>query len=199
MKIGIDIDGVILNSEELFRVKSELYDLLKLHKKGVINKRGFFNRERYDWTDKELESFREKYFVEGTKEAPLMPGVKEVLELLKNDGHELIIITARGLTVKKMKEAGEKKLSECNLKFDKYYWSVEDKLEVCVKENIDVMIDDKASICKNVSENKIKSLYFRNVNREILQENDYLKEVNNWGEVYRYIYNLNLEEVSIGR
>ena len=61
------------------------------------------------------------------------------------------------------------------------------------------MIDDKASICKQISENKIKSLYFRNVNREILQENDYLKEVNNWGEIYRYIYNLNLEDVNFGR
>ncbi len=199
MKIGIDIDGVILNSEELFRIKGELYDLLKLHKKGVINKKGFLNSERYDWTNEELENFREKYFIEGTKEAPLMPGVKEVLELLRNDGHELIIITARGLTVKGMKEAGEKKLDESNLKFDKYYWSIENKLDVCIKENIDVMIDDKASICKQISENKIKSLYFRNVNREILQENDYLKEVNNWGEIYRYIYNLNLEDVNFGR
>lgn len=199
MKIGIDIDGVILNSEELFRIKGELYDLLKLHKKGVINKKGFLNSERYDWTNEELENFREKYFIEGTKEAPLMPGVKEVLELLRNDGHELIIITARGLTVKGMKEAGEKKLDESNLKFDKYYWSIENKLDVCIKENIDVMIDDKASICKQISENKIKSLYFRNVNIEILQENDYLKEVNNWGEIYRYIYNLNLEDVNFGR
>ena len=199
MRIGIDIDGVILNSEELFRIKGELYDLLKLHKKGVINKKGFLNSERYDWTNEELENFREKYFIEGTKEAPLMPGVKEVLELLRNDGHELIIITARGLTVKGMKEAGEKKLDESNLKFDKYYWSIENKLDVCIKENIDVMIDDKASICKQISENKIKSLYFRNVNREILQENDYLKEVNNWGEIYRYIYNLNLEDVNFGR
>lgn len=72
MKIGIDIDGVILNSEELFRIKGELYDLLKLHKKGVINKKGFLNSERYDWTNEELENFREKYFIEGTKEAPLM-------------------------------------------------------------------------------------------------------------------------------
>lgn len=41
MKIGIDIDGVILNSENLFRVKAELYDLLELNKNGVINKMVF--------------------------------------------------------------------------------------------------------------------------------------------------------------
>ena len=194
MKIGIDIDGVILNSENLFRVKSELYDLLELHKKGVINKKGFLDCERYDWTNEELDNFRIKYFIQVTKESNLMPGVKEVLELLKNDGHELIIITARGLTIKGMKEAGEEKLNICKLKFDRYYWAVENKAKVCENEKVDIMIDDKASICKEISQNKIKTLYLRDVNREKLEENEYLKEVNNWGEIYRYIYNLNMEE-----
>ena len=56
------------------------------------------------------------------------------------------------------------------------------------------MIDDRAKICKTISENDIRTLYFRDAGREKLEENKYLKEVNNWGEVYRYIYNLNMEE-----
>ena len=123
-----------------------------------------------------------------------MPGAKDILEMLTKDKHKLIIITARGLSIKGMKEAAEEKFREFNLKFDKYYWKVENKLDICKKENIDVMIDDKASICKLTSENKIKTLYFRDVNRQKLEENEYLKEVNNWGEIYRYIYNLNMEE-----
>lgn len=187
MKIGIDIDGVILNSENLFRVKAELYDLLELKRSGITDKKGFLEAERYNWTKNEIENFREKYLIQATKESSLMPGAKEVLELLKNDGHELIIITARGLTIKGMKEVGEEKLNEFGLKFDKYYWAIENKFEICKKENIDIMIDDKESVCKQTSEKKIKTLYFRDVGREKLEENEYLKEVNNWGEIYRII------------
>ena len=56
------------------------------------------------------------------------------------------------------------------------------------------MIDDSPIHCKKLVENKIKTLYFRDVNREKLEENEYLKEVNHWGEIYRYIYNLSMEE-----
>lgn len=194
MRIGIDIDGVILNTENEIRYKAELYDLLELHKNGVVNHKGFVEAERYGWTEEELKRFRREYLMQVTKDAQLMPGAKEVLDLLKKDGHELIIITARGITLKESEQVALQKLKEYNLSFDKYNWAVEDKLEVCKKQNIDVMIDDRASICKSVSDNKIRTLYFRDVNREKLAENKYLKEVNNWGEIYRYIYNLSMEE-----
>lgn len=193
MKIGLDIDGVILDSENVFRASAELYDLLELHKNGVVNPKGFRNSERYDWNANETSGFREK-FIELTKKSMLMPNAKEVLQLLKKDGHELIIITARGLTIKGMKEAGEERLNDFNLTFNKYFWCVEDKTAICKQESIDIMIDDKSSICNDTAQNKIKTLYFRDVNREKLGENEYLKEVNNWGEIYRYIYNLNMEE-----
>lgn len=194
MKIGLDIDGVILNSENEIRLKAELYDLLELKGKGVMHPNEFLDCDRYDWSKQELDTFREKYFMEASNNSYPMPGAKDILEMLTKDKHKLIIITARGLSIKGMKEAAEEKFREYNLKFDKYYWKVENKLDICKKENIDVMIDDKASICKLTSENKIKTLYFRDVNRQKLEENEYLKEVNNWGEIYRYIYNLNMEE-----
>ena len=53
------------------------------------------------------------------------------------------------------------------------------------------MIDDDWKIAKKLSENNIKTLYFRDTNLVELEENEYLKEVNNWGEIYRFIYNLN--------
>ena len=49
------------------------------------------------------------------------------------------------------------------------------------------MIDDDWRIIKNLADNKIKTLYFRDTNLTKLEENDYIKEVNNWGEIYRYI------------
>ena len=41
MKIGIDIDGIILDFERTMRTLAELYDLLILNKKGIVNKNEF--------------------------------------------------------------------------------------------------------------------------------------------------------------
>lgn len=197
MKIGIDIDGVILNSENEFRIYAELYDLLELHKDGVINKLGIIQSDRYNWNEEESKNFMEKYAYEAIKKANLMPGADEVLKLLKKDGHELILITARGMEGhggEIMKKPAIEKFKECGIEFDKYYWGVEDKAEVGKKENIDIMIDDRYTICEQMANNKIKGLYFRDIGRKKLQENSYLKEIHNWGEIYRYIYKM--EEIN---
>lgn len=52
------------------------------------------------------------------------------------------------------------------------------------------MIDDNYDICKKLSENNIKTLYFRDKNMKKLKESDYLKEVNNWANIYTYINKL---------
>ena len=55
------------------------------------------------------------------------------------------------------------------------------------KENIDFMIDDSYDVCKKLSENGIRTIYFRDKEMKKLEQNEYLKEVSNWGEIYRYI------------
>ena len=129
MKIGIDLDGVVIDSETTFRT----------------------------------------------------------YELLKQQGHEFVVITARGGFIKEMKDDAIRLLNENNITFDKYYWHIDDKLEICQKENVDIMIDDDWKIIKKLTENKIKTLYFRDTNLMKLEENEYIKEVNNWGDIYRYI------------
>ena len=52
------------------------------------------------------------------------------------------------------------------------------------------MIDDYHKNCKQTSDAKIKTLYFREYPNYELEENEYLKEVHNWGEIYRYIHEL---------
>lgn len=60
-----------------------------------------------------------------------------------------------------------------NIKFDKYYWRQDDKLEIAQKESIDYMIDDSYDVCKRLSENGIKSIYFRDKEMKKLEQNDY--------------------------
>ena len=52
------------------------------------------------------------------------------------------------------------------------------------------MIDDNHNHIKEVSDKKIKTLYFRDSYMKKLEENEYIKEVNGWGEIYRYLYKL---------
>ena len=56
-----------------------------------------------------------------------------------------------------------------------------------LKINVDIMIDDDWRIIKKLADDEISTLYFRDTNLMKLEENDYIKEVNNWGDIYRHI------------
>ncbi|HIU51888.1 MAG TPA: hypothetical protein IAB70_04635 [Candidatus Merdicola faecigallinarum] len=187
MKIGIDIDGVILDYERVLRTYGDLYDFIELKKDGIVNRNEHYLRNRYNWTEEERMNFINKYFLELSKQTSLIPGAKDVIHMLQKEGNELIVISARGGTVKEMKDVAMKKLQEEGISFDKYYWKQDDKLETAKNENIDIMIDDSYDVCKKLSENQIKMIYFRDKDMKEIKENEYVKEVSNWGEIYRYI------------
>ena len=187
MKIGIDLDGVVIDSETTFRTYEEIFDIDFLKENNLVNKEEPKFQARYNWTDKQEEEFIKKYFLTVSKESNLMSGFIGVYNLLKKQGHEFVVITARGGFLEEMKDDAIRLLDENNIKFDKYYWKQEDKLDVAKKEKIDVMIDDSYDVCKKLSSNGIKTIYFREKNMKKLEENENLKEVSNWGEIYRYI------------
>lgn len=187
MKIGIDIDGVILNFEGELRVQAELNDVINLKRNSIVNEKETFFQAKYNWSEEEINDFIAKNFLKLSKECNFMPGAVEVINLLKKEGHELIIISSRGGLIKEMKDIAEQRLEEKGLKFDKYYFVAKDKAKICKEENIDIMIDDYYKTCKSLVEGKIKTIYFREYPNYELEENEYLKEVHNWGEIYRYI------------
>lgn len=189
MKIGIDIDGVILDFERVLRTYGDLYDFIELEKNGIVKRDEQYLRNRYNWTEEEQMNFANKYFVELTKKSPFIPGAKYIINLLKEESNELIIISARGGMIAEMKDVALEKFKEEDLSFSKYYWKQTDKLEVAQKEKIDFMIDDSYEVCKKLSENGIKTIYFRDKDMKKIENNDFLKEVSNWGEIYRYIKN----------
>lgn len=187
MKIGIDLDGVVIDSETTFRTYEEIYDIDILKGNNLIDRREPKFQTRYNWTSEQQSEFIKKYFLKVSKESNLMSGFIGVYNLLKGKEHEFIVITARGGFIKEMKDDAIRLLNENNIEFDKYYWNVEDKLEICKGEKVDIMIDDDWKIIKKLADNKVKTLYFRDTNLMKLEENDYIKEVNNWGDIYRHL------------
>lgn len=186
MKVGIDLDGVVIDSENVWRVYEEIFAIEDLNGRKIVNKEEPKYQTRYDWSKEEQEMFNKKYLLNVAKQCNLKPGFLEVYKKLKNMGHELVVITARGLLVDELKDDAIELLEKHNIIFDKYYWKIADKLEVCKKENIDIMIDDDYKIIEQLSGHHIKTLYFRDVNLKKLPQNEYTYEVNNWGDIYRY-------------
>ena len=194
MKIGIDIDGVILDYERVLKTYGDLYDFIELKKNGIIHRNEYYLRNRYDWTEEERMNFINKYFLKLSKKTQLIPGAKDVINMLQKENNELIVISARGGMIEEMKDVAIDKFNEEGLSFDKYYWKQDDKLEVSQQENIDVMIDDSYDVCKKLSENRIKTIYFRDKEMKKLEQNEYVKEVSNWGEIYRYIKEIEVKK-----
>ena len=188
MRIGIDLDGVIFDSEKEFRVYSELYDMIDLKQNSKTDNRKLKFQDRFQWSEKQTKDFLKKYHKQIIEESNFIPGVKRILKLLKEDGHSLILITARGGLNKDMIRITEERLKENGMYiFDKYYWATENKEEVCQKENIDIMIDDFCKNCENIANSKIKTIYLKDAPSYDLEENKYIKVLYNWGEIYRYI------------
>ena len=192
MKIGIDLDGVVIDSETTFRTYEELYDLAILKENNLIDREEPKFQARYNWTKEQQKDFTDKFFLKISKESNLMSGFIGAYNYLKEQGHEFVVITARGLRtdgtfMKEMEDDAKRVLNESNIIFDKYYWGQADKLNVCKKENVDIMIDDDWKIIEKLSANNVRTLYFRDTNLKKLEENKYIKEVNNWGDICRYI------------
>lgn len=190
IRIGIDLDGVVFDSERNFRTYEEIYAIEGLENKSLLDKEGTYFKTRYDWTEEEGKNFIDKYYVKCSRQSHVMAGFIPVYERLKNMDIKLIAITARGGLKPEMVDEAKRLLKDNNIEFDKVYWNTHDKAKVCLDENIDLMIDDNFNHVLRVSEKKIKTLYFRDSYMKKLEENEYIKEVNGWGDIYRYLYEL---------
>lgn len=193
MRIGLDLDGVVIDSERVFRTYNEIFEIEKNMDKLVDKSEAKFQR-RFNWTLEEQLEYTNKYFIKSVENSNLMAGFKIVYDLLKQEDVELIVITSRGIAprgnfIQEMEDNAKKLLADNNIIFDKYYWKQKDKLEACQKENIDLMIDDDYRIVSKLAENGIKCLYFREAGIKKVENNENVIEVHNWGEIYRIIYN----------
>ena len=122
MKIGVDIDGVLIDFEERLRCKAEIFDYIERKHVNVTNNDDYWVQNKYGWTEDEWSFFQKEYLFELTKESCVKPGAKEILKLLKQEGNELVVISARGIDFPEMITLVEEKINQENIIFDKYYW-----------------------------------------------------------------------------
>ena len=98
MNIGIDLDGVLFDSENLFRIYSAIYNL-KIDGQDMINIEELKVQNRYAWTEKQFNEFVDGCIEKVYNNSQVMPLAKEVINALKNK-HKIYIITIKFLFFK---------------------------------------------------------------------------------------------------
>jgi uncharacterized HAD superfamily protein len=185
-KIGIDIDDTITDSSSLVKEYVEKYDeyysdchILKNRMQDIM--RGFFNHEA-------IVKFYLDHGREISRNVEVRPDAKEVIEKLKSEGHEIIIITARtNKYYKNAKRFCKNYLDKHNIPYDKLLTGQVYKVNACVEEGIDIMVDDGVDTCDDLNRNGIKALlYSTEVNKDMKTISP---RVYSWKETYQKINN----------
>lgn len=195
MKIGIDIDGVLTDIEKWqLDYGSKFY--YENYNKEIINPKGYETNEIFDSDIKCDDLFWDKYFKEYSINVEARKFASEVISKLKQDGYEINIITARGSFLSHSSDVMSKEeneqivkdwLQKNNIYYDSLIFSPEDKLDICIKNNINIMIEDKVDNINKISI-KIPVICFNSgYNEECKGENIY--RVYTWYDIYNTIKN----------
>ncbi len=181
-KIALDLDGVVFDSENLYRVYTEIYDVEKNKKDTIIDNTQRIFQKRYDWPEAEFKKFYDENAEKVLTTANIMTGAEIVLNKLK-EKFEFIVVTSRNDFET---EIAREKLKNIGFSDIKIFNNEHHKIERLIEEHVDYMIDDDDIICKNAADNNICALYFKN-NAANKVEKERVINVNNWGEIYKYL------------
>lgn len=136
-----------------------------------------------------LYDFYEKYLAEMMSKYTLKNNVVEVINRLREKGHKIVIITARGRTIKEgLIEVTKAYFEKNNIIVDNIVFRCGDKSEACIENNVDLMIDDSIKVLNILKNNGIETLLFKSIVNKNLETD--LVVVDNWLDLETYIYNI---------
>lgn len=181
-KIALDLDGVVFDSENLYRVYTEIYDVINHKKDTIIDNSEKLFQKRYNWTEEEFKNFYSENALKILKSSNIMPGADIVLKKLQ-EKFDFIIVTSRS---EAETEIAKEKLKEIGLDNIQIFSNEHHKIDRLINEGVHYIIDDDGIVCINASNNNIISLYFKNSAQKIVDKNNVIN-VNNWGEIYKYL------------
>lgn len=190
MKIGIDIDNVISNFDDTLLNEYLKHDK-QLRNTGIINKNVYFRNGMFDWSEEEEKNFYTKNIEKFAKKFKPINNSAYYINKLKQDGHEIYIITGR--------DNGEYSnpyqmtvdwLEKYNIPYDKLIltnaYNSKEKADICVDNKVDIMIDDSTKICEEIYKTTTKVLI---MTTPYNKQTKTITRVNNWKEIYEYISN----------
>lgn len=190
MKIGIDIDDTLTDirdelKEAALEYAKELGKNVNLSSKYVEDKNnGNAYQEKYGFSYEELKYFLKNIQEEIVKKAKPRQDVVEVIKNLRKDEHKIYIITARDNEFHDDPYALSKNwLDKNNIQYDKLIVNAREKAKICIKQNIDLFIDDQLANCMKISNENIKVIRITNYQKK----HGNVVNKASWKDIYEYI------------
>ena len=148
MKIGIDIDGVLTDIEQWELDYFSKYYLEK-YNKCIKNPKEYGSYKIFEGTVEEDNLLWNKAIWDYIEEPP-RKFASEIIKKLKNENNEIYIITNRtsdlsyvpDMSKEQMEGIVKKWLERYEIIYDKLIFSNSDKLDICIENDINVMIED---------------------------------------------------------
>lgn len=191
MNIGIDIDGVLLDLER-FAIDYGTKFCIEENLDIKINIQEYWEGLKFNWTEEQENKFWNKYIIKYFKQYPPREFASEIIKKLKKEGNKIYIITARNEEGLPQEEYGKSQeitktwLNENNIEYDKLIFTPDsEKLEQCLKNNVEIMIEDSPTNIKNISEKIPVIKYNCSYNENILGKN--IITTYSWYQIYDII------------
>ncbi len=195
MNIGIDIDGVLIEFERYeLDVLSKAYYLN--HRKRIENPTAHGSFEIFKGTKEQDDNLWSKAVYDYIKEPPRR-FAKEVIDLLKKDGHTISIVTNRTndlsyvpqMSKDFMKKSVKRWLKKHKIYYDNLIFSTGDKTTQIKENKIDIMIEDSPQKICAIS-NLIPVIAYDSLYNHNLEGENILRAYS-WYDIYRLLKELN--------
>ena len=190
MNIGIDIDGVLTNDDDYILDCSTKF----CYEKGLSLFENPYQYEwrKFNWNAEILNEYRQDYFfLKYFDEEPARKFASEVIKKLKEDGHNIYIITGRHKAVeqsdigKTMREKIKNWLKNNDIVYDELVFTVTPKIPDIEKRKIDIMIEDSPETIPIISKISHVFCYDARYNRNLECSN--MTRVFSWYDIYMKI------------
>ena len=192
MRIGVDIDGV-LNDIGQWHYSCGFKFCIDNHIQRGFHPHEYMIEKQFELTDEENYKFWREYIFDLMVSIPTRPYAGNILKLLKEMGHEIVILTARDnryLTnqyANTMNFYVEEWLHKNNIHYDEIIAGPGKKRDKCLRHKLDIMIEDKASNVIEISEVIPVLCFDAPYNLSIQKDNVY--RVYSWYQIYQYFLN----------
>lgn len=196
MRIGIDIDGVLTDIEQWqLDYGSKFY--YEKYRKNIVNFKGYETTDIFNVEQGYDDEFWKEYFIDYSINIEPRKFASEVIKKLRDNGHIIYIITARGsflshsanvMLYEENKKIVLEWLKKNDILYDNIIFSPEDKLDICMKNNIDLMIEDKPANINKISK-KIPVICYQAGYNELCNGKNIIR-CYSWYDIYAKINKL---------
>ena len=173
MKIGIDIDGVLTNTEEFLIHLGSKYNYLNRLSDMKEPKIGHLPTI-FNWNQEQNDNFWDLYLEYFYNNNSIKPFAAEVIKILKEKGFEVIIITKKTSfyfadqnKTKKYQSIIKEWLKRNNVLYDEIIFTADSKEVICENKKIDIMIDDEEKNIIPISKNIPVICFDAHYNRKV--------------------------------